>query len=83
MTSNIIGATTLEQLESNLGSVELELSEEVLAEIEAGQGVLRHGEVPAFAVCEVTAEPAFTGGKLVEIDAGQLAGLLSKWLGDK
>ena len=35
VTSNIIGATTLEQLESNLGSVELRLSQEVLDEIEA------------------------------------------------
>jgi aryl-alcohol dehydrogenase-like predicted oxidoreductase len=35
VTSNIIGATTLEQLEANLGSVDLELTEEVLAEIEA------------------------------------------------
>ncbi|MFP4247821.1 MAG: NADP(H)-dependent aldo-keto reductase [Halochromatium sp.] len=35
VTSNIIGATTLEQLESNLGSVALRLSQEVLDEIEA------------------------------------------------
>ena len=35
VTSNIIGATTLEQLESNLGSVELRLNQEVLDEIEA------------------------------------------------
>ncbi|MGE8496205.1 MAG: NADP(H)-dependent aldo-keto reductase [Pseudomonas sp.] len=35
VTSNIIGATTLEQLESNLTSSELTLSEEVLAGIEA------------------------------------------------
>lgn len=35
VTSNIIGATSLEQLESNLGSFELKLSEEVLAGIEA------------------------------------------------
>ncbi|MFY9975651.1 MAG: NADP(H)-dependent aldo-keto reductase [Chromatiaceae bacterium] len=34
-TSNIIGATTLEQLESNLESVELRLSDEVIAQIEA------------------------------------------------
>ena len=34
-TSNIIGATTLEQLESNLASVELRLSDEVIAQIEA------------------------------------------------
>ncbi|WPO98042.1 NADP(H)-dependent aldo-keto reductase [Pseudomonas sp. HR96] len=35
VTSNIIGATNLEQLHSNLGSAELVLSEEVLAGIEA------------------------------------------------
>ncbi|PHX38440.1 aldo/keto reductase [Pseudomonas sp. NZIPFR-PS5] len=35
VTSNIIGATTLEQLESNLASAELVLSDEVLAGIEA------------------------------------------------
>ncbi len=35
LTSNIIGATTLEQLESNLASEDLVLSDEVLAEIEA------------------------------------------------
>ena len=35
VTSNIIGATTLEQLESNIASFELELSEEVLAGIDA------------------------------------------------
>lgn len=35
VTSNIIGATTLEQLDSNLSSAELSLSNEVLAEIEA------------------------------------------------
>lgn len=35
LTSNIIGATTLAQLESNLASVELSLSEEVLSGIEA------------------------------------------------
>lgn len=35
VTSNIIGATTPEQLESNLGSVELRLSQDVLEEIEA------------------------------------------------
>ena len=35
VTSNIIGATSLEQLESNLGSIDLVLSEEVLAGIEA------------------------------------------------
>lgn len=35
VTSNIIGATTLEQLETNLASAELQLSQEVLDEIEA------------------------------------------------
>jgi CYTH domain-containing protein len=53
----------------------------LLAEIEAGQGVLAPGSVPDFAVYEVTAEPAFTGGVLVTTDAVQLAELLAKWLG--
>jgi aryl-alcohol dehydrogenase-like predicted oxidoreductase len=35
VTSNIIGATTMEQLEQNLGSTDLELSDEILADIEA------------------------------------------------
>ena len=35
VTSNIIGATTLEQLDSNIASFELKLSDEVLAGIEA------------------------------------------------
>lgn len=35
LTSNIIGATTLEQLESNINSAELRLSEEVMEGIEA------------------------------------------------
>lgn len=35
VTSNIIGATSLQQLESNLGSLELKLSDELLASIEA------------------------------------------------
>ncbi|WP_097304999.1 NADP(H)-dependent aldo-keto reductase [Pseudomonas chlororaphis] len=35
VTSNIIGATTLEQLDSNIASLELKLSNEVLAGIEA------------------------------------------------
>jgi aryl-alcohol dehydrogenase-like predicted oxidoreductase len=34
-TSNIIGATTVEQLESNLASLELSLTDEVISEIEA------------------------------------------------
>jgi aryl-alcohol dehydrogenase-like predicted oxidoreductase len=37
LTSNIIGATTLKQLDSNLASAELTLSDEVLAGIEAIQ----------------------------------------------
>ncbi|KAA6186887.1 hypothetical protein F2Q65_03040 [Thiohalocapsa marina] len=37
VTSNIIGATTLTQLEANLGSVALSLSDEIIAEIEAIQ----------------------------------------------
>ena len=35
VTSNIIGATTLEQLKSNIASADLKLSDEVLAGIEA------------------------------------------------
>jgi aryl-alcohol dehydrogenase-like predicted oxidoreductase len=35
LTSNIIGATTLEQLRSNIDSAQVQLSEEVLAAIEA------------------------------------------------
>jgi aryl-alcohol dehydrogenase-like predicted oxidoreductase len=35
VTSNIIGATSLEQLDSNLASLELNLSDELLAAIEA------------------------------------------------
>ena len=35
MGSNIIGATTMEQLVSNIASIELTLSDEVLAGIEA------------------------------------------------
>ena len=35
VTSNIIGATTLQQLESNIGSLDLTLSNEVLAAIDA------------------------------------------------
>jgi aryl-alcohol dehydrogenase-like predicted oxidoreductase len=35
VTSNIIGATSLEQLDSNLASIDLVLSEDVLADIEA------------------------------------------------
>ena len=35
VTSNIIGATTIEQLDSNIASFDLKLSDEVLAGIEA------------------------------------------------
>jgi aryl-alcohol dehydrogenase-like predicted oxidoreductase len=35
VTSNLIGATTMAQLETNLGSAAIQLSEEVLNEIEA------------------------------------------------
>ena len=35
LTANIIGATSLEQLDTNIASIELELSDEVLREIEA------------------------------------------------
>ncbi|RXJ73784.1 NADP(H)-dependent aldo-keto reductase [Veronia nyctiphanis] len=35
LASNIIGATTLEQLEKNIASIELELSDELLTEIDA------------------------------------------------
>ena len=34
VTSNIIGATKMEQLKENIGSIDLELSEEVLEDIE-------------------------------------------------
>ena len=34
VTSNIIGATTMEQLKENIGSIEINLSEEVLEEID-------------------------------------------------
>ena len=35
VTSNIIGATTMAQLESNIDSIKIKLSDEVLAGIEA------------------------------------------------
>ena len=34
VTANIIGATTMEQLRENIGSIDIELTEEILAEIE-------------------------------------------------
>lgn len=41
VTSNIIGATKMEQLKENISSINIELSEEILAEIEAV-----HSEIP-------------------------------------
>ena len=41
LTSNIIGATTLEQLETNINSINIELSEDVLEAIEK-----THSEIP-------------------------------------
>lgn len=41
VTSNIIGATTMEQLKENIGSIDVELSDEVLTGIEA-----IHNEIP-------------------------------------
>ena len=34
MTSNIIGATTMDQLKENIDSIDITLSKEILAEIE-------------------------------------------------
>lgn len=53
----------------------------LLAELEAGQGSLPAGRVPDFAACEVTAEPRFTGGMLVQTTPKSLAELLAEWLG--
>ena len=52
----------------------------VLAEVEAQNGQLWPGDLPSFARCEVTAEKAFTGGGLVQMDAAQLRALLVAWL---
>ena len=52
----------------------------ILAELEAGQGVLPAGSAPDFAFCEVTEEPAFTGGKLVQVTLDELTALLDEWL---
>ena len=41
LTSNIIGATSMNQLKENIGSIEVELSEELLKDIEA-----IHNEIP-------------------------------------
>jgi aryl-alcohol dehydrogenase-like predicted oxidoreductase len=40
VTSNIIGATNLEQLKENIGSVEVTLSQEVLAQINEVHNVI-------------------------------------------
>ncbi len=40
VTSNIIGATTLEQLKENIGSIDLVLSDEIIAEINAVHAVI-------------------------------------------
>jgi aryl-alcohol dehydrogenase-like predicted oxidoreductase len=40
VTSNIIGATTIEQLQENIGSINVTLSKEILKEIEAVQNQL-------------------------------------------
>ena len=40
VTSNIIGATTLEQLKENIGSIDLHLSDEIIAEINAVHAVI-------------------------------------------
>ena len=41
VTSNIIGATSMEQLKENIGSINLKLDEEIINEIEA-----IHQEIP-------------------------------------
>jgi len=51
-----------------------------LAELEAGQGPLAQGSVPEFAICDVTAEIEFTGGRLVQTSSGALISLLAEWL---
>jgi CYTH domain-containing protein len=66
---------SLDQFEGDLAGL-------VLAEIEAGQGALSAGAVPAFAVCEVTAETAFTGGALAAASKADLTLLLERWLGE-
>ena len=39
LTSNIIGATTMEQLKENIGSIEVELTDELLIEIDKLQAL--------------------------------------------
>lgn len=58
-----------------------ELAGLVLAELHAGQGVLPAGQVPAFAVEEVTAEEVFTGGVLADTSAEALQALMTSRLG--
>ncbi|MGD2026491.1 MAG: hypothetical protein PVI99_01630 [Anaerolineales bacterium] len=58
-----------------------ELAGLVLAELHAGQGVLPAGAVPGFAVEEVTAESAFTGGALAGTSAVALHALLTSRFG--
>lgn len=65
----------------SIDQFEGELEGLLVAEIEAGQGVLPASAVPEFAVYEVTAEPAFSGGVLVNTSAEQLSALLEEWLG--
>jgi aryl-alcohol dehydrogenase-like predicted oxidoreductase len=40
VTSNIIGATTLEQLKENIGSIDVVLSEDIMNEINAVHAVI-------------------------------------------
>ena len=40
VTSNIIGATTMEQLKENIASIDVVLSDEIIAEINAVQAVI-------------------------------------------
>jgi len=40
VTSNIIGATTMEQLKENIATIDLVLSDEIIAEINAVQAII-------------------------------------------
>ena len=40
VTSNIIGATKMNQLKENIGSIEIELSDEIIAEVNAVHAVI-------------------------------------------
>ena len=64
----------------SLDVFEGELEGLFLAELHAGQGNLAAGSVPEFAVCEVTAAEAFTGGRLALTGKAQLSDLLDDWL---